>query len=128
MAAHDLCRGMQACRRACWNEASLRLVYDDRLKPFFMLVSRLSVLVPAGIVALLLWGCSQTPQFQAQHEPWRELEERACLVSGQVREQPWLMSRSALGGPSVCGALKPFEMLAVSDGRVQMKPDRKSVV
>lgn len=87
-----------------------------------MLVSRLSVLIPAGIVALLLWGCSRTPQFQAEHEPWREQEERACLVSGQVREQPWLMSRTALGGPSVCGALKPFEMLAVSDGRVQMKP------
>ena len=87
-----------------------------------MFVSRLSLLAPIGAVALLLWGCSQTPHFEARHEPWREQEERACLVSGQVREQPWLMSRNALGGPSVCGALKPFEMLAVNDGRVHMKP------
>lgn len=72
---------------------------------------------------LLAWGCSQSPTFVAEPEPWREQEERACLVSGYVREKPWLVTRSALGGPeSYCGAMRPFEMAAASEGRVGLKP------
>jgi hypothetical protein len=73
-------------------------------------------------VLLLLWGCSTGPEFVARHEPWRADEEQACLTSGTVRETAWLRSRSALGGPSVCGAAKPFEMAAVNGGRVTLKP------
>ena len=72
---------------------------------------------------LLVWGCSQSPDFSATPEPWREQEERACLVSGYVREKPWLVTRSALGGPeSYCGAIQPFEMAAADEGRVALKP------
>jgi hypothetical protein len=82
-------------------------------------LSILSV-VAAGI---LLWGCGRSANFVAQYEPWREQEERACLVSGHVHEAPWLQSRNALGGPdSYCGAMKPFEMAGAADGRVSMKP------
>ncbi|MCL4768159.1 MAG: extensin family protein [Hyphomicrobiaceae bacterium] len=72
--------------------------------------------------ALLAWGCSRTPEFIARHEPWRAEEEQACLASGAVQSSPFLHARAALGGPSVCGALQPFEMAAVSGGRVQMRP------
>ena len=84
----------------------------------FRVVSHASLIA----VGCLLWGCSQGPTFVAQHEPWRAQEERACLVSGHVREKPWLVSRTALGGPSVCGAMQPFEMAAAGDGRVGLKP------
>ena len=84
-----------------------------RLVPFFAV----------GVLGMLLWGCGRGPDYVAQPEPWREQEERACLVSGHVREQPWLQTRASLGGPdSYCGAMKPFEMAAAADGRVQMRP------
>ncbi len=78
-------------------------------------------LVGCGFV---LWGCSSgSPRFVAQHEPWRADEERACLVSGYVREQPWLVARASLGAPtSSCGAIRPFQMSAAAGGRVALKP------
>ena len=86
-----------------------------------MLRSLAYLLVPVG-VAILVWGCSSTPYFVAEREPWREAEEQACLSANVVRETRFVQSRSALGGPSVCGALRPFEMAGTTDGRVAMKP------
>lgn len=81
------------------------------------------VLVPfAGL--LILWGCSTSnaPQFTAKNEPWRADEEQACLDSGAVRESNFVRGRSALGGPSVCGAARPFEMSAAAGGRISLRP------
>ncbi|HXF53950.1 MAG TPA: extensin family protein [Hyphomicrobiaceae bacterium] len=75
-----------------------------------------------AVGGLLAWGCSQAPYFVAKYEPWREQEERACLVSGHVRESQFLLSRVSLGGPSACGALQPFEMWAAANGRVALEP------
>jgi hypothetical protein len=73
---------------------------------------------------MLLSGCSQSsgPRFEAKEEPWRSAEERACMSSGSVRQTRYLQGRSALNGPSVCGAAAPFEMHGAMDGRVAMKP------
>lgn len=76
-------------------------------------------------LALVMLGCgSRTGQFDfvAKEEPWRASEEIACLNAGWVREGPYVHSRSALGGPSVCGALKPFEVAAVGSGAVALRP------
>ena len=71
----------------------------------------------------ILWGCSRTPNFVAKHEPWRKVEERACLDSGFVREKPWLVARASLGAPSsYCGATRPFQMSAANNGRVTLRP------
>lgn len=78
-----------------------------------------------GVSALLaLWGCSSPnkPTFVAKPEPWREDEEQACLAAGVVRESRFIQSRSALGGPSACGAARPFEMAAASSGRISLNP------
>lgn len=80
----------------------------------------IGVLLSAGL--LLVWGCSRTPAFIAQHEPWRAEEERACLASGYVQRTHYLQARASLGGPSVCGALQPFEMAAAAGGRVSLRP------
>ncbi|HSR80996.1 MAG TPA: extensin family protein, partial [Hyphomicrobiaceae bacterium] len=69
-----------------------------------------------------IWGCSLTPRFVATEEPWREDEERACLAAGVVRESPFVAVRDALGGPSVCGALRPFTVTAAAQGSVQLRP------
>ena len=82
---------------------------------------RLALLGLGGLLAL--WGCSSPhPAFVAKPEPWREDEEHACLSAGVVRESAFIRSRSALGGPSLCGAARPFEMAAASGGRVQLNP------
>jgi hypothetical protein len=73
-------------------------------------------------IALSLWACSRAPQFMARHEPWRADEERACLASGVVRESRFLTPRSALGGPSVCGAIRPFWVSAAARGSVHLRP------
>jgi len=80
---------------------------------------RLALLLPC---ALALWACGGPPQFIAKDEPWREDEERACLASGVVRESNFVASRASLGGPSVCGALKPFTVSAAARGWVQLHP------
>jgi hypothetical protein len=72
---------------------------------------------------LILTGCSTGgPDFVAKHEPWRESEENACLAAGVVRQSPFLEARSALGGPSYCGAARPFQMAAADQGRVALRP------
>lgn len=80
----------------------------------------IGVLLTAGV--LLAWGCSRTPEFIARHEPWRAEEEQACLASGYVRSSPYLLARASLGGPSVCGAQRPFEMTGAAGGRVAFRP------
>ena len=39
-----------------------------------------------------------------------------------MRETRFISARSALGGPSVCGALQPFTVSATANGWVQMQP------
>jgi hypothetical protein len=92
-----------------------------------MVPRRIRVLVPTAVLMFsglgLLWGCGTTgPSFQVRDDPWRSPEERACLASGVVRQTAFVRERSALGGPSVCGAESPFEMSAADNGRVELKP------
>jgi hypothetical protein len=77
---------------------------------------------PAIFAAAVLSACSSGPYFIAKDEPWRAAEEQACLASGVVRESEYLRTRAALGGPSVCGAERPFEMAAADGGRVRLRP------
>lgn len=76
------------------------------------------------ILTLCPWlaSCSMGPNYVATEEPWRKQEELACLSSGLVRETRFVQSRSALGGPGVCGAERPFQMAAADSGRIAMKP------
>lgn len=83
----------------------------------FSRVLALPVLVPA-----LLSACSTGPNFVAEYEPWRDQEESACIASGVLQRTSFLKSRSALGGPSLCGTERPYEVTAVDDGRVRLKP------
>ena len=84
---------------------------------------RIRVRVFLGLAGLvLLPSCSMGPYFVAKHEPWRAQEERACLASGVVRQTPYIRVRLDLGGPSACGAERPFEMVAANGGRVRLKP------
>jgi hypothetical protein len=71
---------------------------------------------------LALLACSGQPRFVAKEEPWREDDERMCLASGVVRESAFVTPRAALGGPSVCGAIKPFAVTAAAQGWVQLRP------
>ncbi len=91
-----------------------------------MVSRRLRVVFPLAILMLsglvLLWGCSTGPDFVARHEPWRGAEERACMASGEIHQTSFLRGRSALNGPSYCGAEAPFEMSAAGGGRIALRP------
>ena len=86
-----------------------------------MYQSRVAIAL-AVLASLALWACSSRPAFIAKDEPWRADEERACLASGYVRESPFVAVRSALGGPSVCGAIRPFTVSATARGAVALTP------
>lgn len=85
-----------------------------------------SILTAMSLVAvpLLLSACGSgsAPKFVARYEPWRSAEERACMSSGTVRQTSYLRGRSALNGPSTCGAAAPFEMTGALGGRVTLRP------
>jgi hypothetical protein len=78
----------------------------------------------ALIVAALLQipGCGKPAYFVAKEEPWRESEERLCLASGTLRDNPFVAARSALGGPGPCGAIRPLQVSAAVRGAVSLKP------
>lgn len=77
----------------------------------------------SGVGLLILTGCSTGgPNFVAKHEPWRENEESACLAAGVVRQNRYIEARSALGGPSECGASRPFSVTGAAGGRVSLRP------
>lgn len=80
------------------------------------------VLLLPALVPALISGCSSGPNFVAKLEPWRAKEESSCLESGVLAHTTFAASRSALGGPSVCGTERPYELSAVDDGRVRLKP------
>lgn len=80
------------------------------------------VLFGLAFVPALISGCSSGPNFVAKLEPWRAKEENSCLSSGVLARTTFITSRSALGGPSVCGTERPFELAAVDNGRVTLKP------
>jgi hypothetical protein len=88
-----------------------------------MLYRRVSLALLTATV-LALWGCSSGgPNFVAKHEPWRDQEDQSCNASGILRASAsGLRSRTALGGPSQCGAAKPFEMSSALGGRVALRP------
>jgi hypothetical protein len=75
-----------------------------------------------AVVSLLVAACSRSPEFVAQEEPWRADAERNCLATTNLEKSPFLTARSALGGPSVCGALRPFDMNGTISGRVRLAP------
>jgi hypothetical protein len=86
-----------------------------------MVVSRVGAALLILLVALP--GCSIGPSFVVRDEPWRAEEERACLASGLVREEPpFVTVRASLGGPSACGALRPFKVTAAARGSVAFEP------
>lgn len=70
----------------------------------------------------LLAACSVRPDFIAKDEPWRDEEERACLAKMDFTRSAFLATRSSLGGPSVCGAVHPYDMNATITGRVKLVP------
>jgi hypothetical protein len=75
------------------------------------------------IAALLpMLGCGKQAYFVAKEEPWRADEERRCLASGYIRNNPYISRRSALGGPSPCGAIQPLYVAATAHGVVELNP------
>lgn len=79
-------------------------------------------LISLALVPLLLSGCAKTPSFVAKEEPWRADRERDCLSRTNFAASPFVTQRASLGGPSVCGALRPYDVSASSSGRVSLKP------
>ena len=78
--------------------------------------------------AFLVGSCAGTapPQnssaFKGSKAAWRDQSERACLSSRQLAGNRFITPISRLGGPGVCGALKPFKMAAADYGRVRLRP------
>jgi hypothetical protein len=74
------------------------------------------------VSAAFLASCGGQPSFVVKDEPWRAEDERACLEAHVARSNPYATPRAALGGPSVCGAIRPFDVSAANQGRVRLTP------
>jgi hypothetical protein len=77
---------------------------------------RRAVLGAIGLMVLALANCGRAPR--EARPAWRDEAERACLRTGVVRESPYVMRAPAIDGPGACGALSPFHVAALSDGKV----------
>lgn len=74
------------------------------------------VLGAVGLIVLALASCGRAPR--ESRPAWRDEAERACLRSGVVQESAYVMRAPAIDGPGVCGALSPFHVAALTDGKV----------
>ncbi|MDX2287951.1 MAG: extensin family protein [Hyphomicrobiaceae bacterium] len=85
-------------------------------------LTRLAFLTTA--LALASCGSSgpSTPYQPIAFAPLQAADEERCIASGTVAEGPFIRLRSGLGGPSVCGAARPFEMSAVGRGAIGLRP------
>ncbi len=83
-------------------------------------------LIATGIAVSLLAGCSSSgPSFVAEVEPWRAQSEQACLARERFETQPGIstVARRSLGGPKICGAIRPFRVASLGRTRpVTLKP------
>ena len=104
-----------------WRSAALLgLNYTVAILPIMRVSFVASVCVVA--VPVILIGCGRTPPFKAEHEPWREASERACLARTNYQASPFVSTRSSLGAASACEVIQPFEVKASASGRVALKP------
>jgi hypothetical protein len=65
-----------------------------------------------------LANCGKAPR--EARPAWRDEAEQACLRSGAVKESAYIVRGSPIEGPGACGALSPFHVAALSDGRVTL--------
>jgi hypothetical protein len=86
-----------------------------------MRVSRVTCCAVLALSATL-YGCGKGPDFIARDEPWRADDERACIASNIASANPYATPRAALGGPTACGALRPYDVAATAAGRVSLRP------
>ena len=77
---------------------------------------RRALLGAIGLIVLALASCGRMPR--EARPAWRDEAERACLRSGVVKETPYVVRAPAIDGPGACGALSPFQVAALSDGKV----------
>ncbi|SEC21991.1 Extensin-like protein C-terminus [Rhizobiales bacterium GAS188] len=70
----------------------------------------------AAFIAVAIASCGKAPR--EARPAWRDEAERACLRSGAIRESDYITRAPAIDGPGACGALSPFHVAALSDGKV----------
>src|SRR6516225_2334468 len=70
----------------------------------------------AAVIAVAVASCGKAPS--EPRPAWRDEAERACLRSGVVKESASIELAPAIDGPGACGALAPFHVSALYDGRV----------
>ena len=81
------------------------------------------VALSAGLLlTIMVASCSRAPEFVAKEEPWRADDERNCLAATHLARSAFLTPRASLGGPTVCGAVQPFDMSGAAFGRVRLNP------
>ncbi len=77
-----------------------------RVSPFVLL---LAVALPAA-------GCGF---FGRPERPaWRAQAENACFAESRVKLSPYIVERSAIDGPGICGMERPLRVSALDDGAV----------
>jgi hypothetical protein len=67
-------------------------------------------------MAIAMASCGKAPR--EPRAAWRDEAERACLRSGAARESAYVVAASSIDGPGACGALQPFHVSALAEGKV----------
>lgn len=76
------------------------------------------------LAAMVLVACTgnQKPYFVAASEPWRDDKEAMCIASLPDKYRVGVSELDRIDGPSVCGALHPFEVTSTANGSVSLSP------
>jgi len=99
-----------------------------RVMPALTMRRPLITLVMMAGAAAVLTGCAGSvggPQFTYKDEPWRAQDEQACLASTAYAQRPTIdfSRRSALGkSHRVCGAIRPFQVSALTADQIELTP------
>ena len=79
---------------------------------------RVPLILLAAAALGALAGCSDYRR--AERPPWRAKAEEVCLAKGLVTESAAVRAFHEMSGPGICGAVHPFKVTALDEGRVAL--------
>lgn len=83
---------------------------------------RVAYLTAMAGVSLVLAGCALNLFGYERRAAWRDQEERACMISREVKTSAFIQKVRKVNGRGACGISRPLKVSAMAGGSVSIGP------